>query len=396
MPPDEYRHTAQASLQETGQSLTAGPPPRSVDCSILMPVLNEASHIVASVAAMRSQRFAGELEFLVADGGSTDSTLEILETLAREDRRLRVLHNPRRIASSGLNAGLREARGRYVARMDAHTAYPEDYVALGVERLGLGGTRWVSGPPIATGNGTTSRAVALALRSRLGRGGSRKWASERDAVGQEYELDAGVFAGVWERETLLAYGGWDEAWVCNQDSEMAGRFIAQGERLVCLPAMAAWYVPRGTLRGLWSQYLRYGEFREKTAIRHPHTMRRSHLFAPALVVGSVGAAVAPGQHIRTALRIALCGYGILLAAAAAGVAHAAHERKEVLLVPPVLMVMHFGHGVGMLRGVARHGPPVSALARALGLRRLADRLAPEPERVFAPTLVDGSGASKGG
>ena len=49
----------------------------------------------------------------------------------------------------------------------------------------------------------------------------------------------GVFAGVWERETLLEYGGWDEGWARNQDSEMAGRFLARGERLICLPQMAA-------------------------------------------------------------------------------------------------------------------------------------------------------------
>src|ERR1700729_3145033 len=210
-----------------------------VDCSVLMPVLDEERQIAASVAAMRSQQFDGRMEFIVADGGSTDRTREILEQLAREDDRLRVLDNPGRIASSGLNVGLRAARGHWVARMDAHTRYPEDYVALGVDRLRRGGTRWVSGPPIATGNSPVSRAMALALRGPLGRGGSRKWASEPDAAENEYELDSGVFAGVWERSVLLAYGGWDEQWVCNQDSEMAGRFLAAGESLVCIPARAA-------------------------------------------------------------------------------------------------------------------------------------------------------------
>jgi succinoglycan biosynthesis protein ExoA len=375
-------------MQETGQSRTAGAAGGRVDCSILMPVLNEAAHIVASVSAMRNQRFDGTLEFLVADGGSNDSTREILSELAREDSRLRVFNNPGRIASSGLNVGLRNARGRWVARMDAHTEYPEDYVALGVQRLQHGGTRWVSGPPIARGRGRVSGAVTLALRSRLGRGASRKWASERDAGGEEYELDAGVFAGVWERETLLAYGGWDERWVCNQDSEMAGRFLARGEPLVCLPAMAAWYVPRDSLSGLWRQYLRYGEFRERTAVRHPHTLRRSHLFAPALVLGLVGAAIAPGRRIRAALRLALCAYSALLAGASLSVADAARDRTEVLLVPPVLIVMHLGHGVGMWRGAARYGLPLSALARIVGLGSVAARLTPRPEAVFAPSLGD--------
>ena len=136
----------------------------SVDCSILMPVLDEERHIVASVAAMRGQRFPGRLEFLVVDGGSSDRTPAILAELANEEPRMRVLENPRRATPSGLNLGLAHARGRWVARMDAHTEYPQDYVALGARRLELGDTSWVSGPAIPTGSGPVSRAVALALR----------------------------------------------------------------------------------------------------------------------------------------------------------------------------------------------------------------------------------------
>jgi len=92
-----------------------------IECSVLMPVLNEEHHIETSVAAMRRQRFDGELEFLIVDGGSTDRTMEIVADLARRDPRIRVLANPRRITASGLNVALGHARGRWVARMDAHT-----------------------------------------------------------------------------------------------------------------------------------------------------------------------------------------------------------------------------------------------------------------------------------
>lgn len=360
---------------------------RRVDrrCSVLMPVLNEERHIARSVDAMRKQRFDGELEFLVIDAGSTDRTRELLQELARVDPRIRVFNNPRRFAASGLNVGLRHATGRWVARMDAHTEYPDDYVLRGVERLAHGDTRWVSGPPIARGEGPVSRAVALALRTRLGRGGSRKWAAERSDREREYALDSGVFAGVWERETVLAYGGWDEAWLVNQDSEMAGRFLAEGEKLICLEAMGAWYVPRDSFRALWRQYLRYGEYREKTAVRHPHTMRRSHLLAPGLAVTSLVALAAP-RRLRRVARVGLGVYVGALGGAAASVAGSADQRGDVLRVPVVLAVMHFAHGAGALLGVRRHGPPLAALARVLGFSDWARRLAPPPEPVFAPSL----------
>ena len=77
----------------------------------------------------------GEIEFLFMDGRSEDRTKAILEEMAADDRRIRVLDNPQRRTTFGLNIGLENARGDYVVRMDAHTEYPPEYVAKGVERL---------------------------------------------------------------------------------------------------------------------------------------------------------------------------------------------------------------------------------------------------------------------
>ena len=152
---------------------------------------------------------------------------------------------------------------------------------------------WATAAPI--GQGPVSRAVALALNGSIDRGASRKWGRGGERDDSEFELDTGIFAGVWERGTLLDHGGWDERWPRNSDSGMAARFLARGERLICLPAMGGEYVPRDSLRGLWRQYLDYGEFRARTSRRHPQSMRASHLLAPAaLLTGTV--AVAGPRH----------------------------------------------------------------------------------------------------
>ncbi|MHB8658206.1 MAG: glycosyltransferase [Solirubrobacteraceae bacterium] len=361
----------------------------AVDCSILVPVLNEDRYIVKTVAAMRRQCFDGRIEFLLVDGDSTDRTPELLADLARDEHRIRILRNPRRSTPSGLNVGLAHARGRWVARMDAHTEYPDDYLRLGVQRLQQGGTRWVSGPQVPRGENAVSRAVTLALGGFLGRGSSRRWGhGARGGEGEEYELDSGVFAGVWERETLLAYHGWDERWLRNQDSEMAGRFLACGERLVCIPAMAALYTPRGTLIGLWKQYVQYGEYRTRTAVRHPHTLRRSHLLPPAVVLCSALAACGP-RNMRSAARAAVALYGSVLVGAGIRARSAARPSLDASLVPVVLAVMHFGHGTGMLRGAMRYGFPIAAIADLLGGRDADARPLPSPDPVYAPSL-DGS------
>ena len=359
----------------------------AVDCSILVPVLNEERFIEPMVTAMRAQRFDGALEFVFADGGSSDRTREILGELAREDPRLRVFDNPRGTVSSGLNVALREARGTWVARMDGHTVYPANYVADGIARLERGDSNWISGPQRARGHNAVSRAIELALESPLGRGGSRKWsppARGDGAPGDEFELDTGVFGGVWRRQTLLDYGGWDERWDKNEDSELAARFLRRGERLVCLPSMSADYAPRDTLRGLWRQYLDYGRFRALTARHHPASMRRSHLIAPALVVDGA-LTVAPGR-LGTLARLGCGVYAAALAVSGLQSARRSGRAADAVLVPAVLATMHGAHGVGELAGAAQYGPPWAALALAAGLRSAAERPALDARAVFAPSL----------
>ncbi|HXW57940.1 MAG TPA: glycosyltransferase [Solirubrobacteraceae bacterium] len=355
-----------------------------VDVSVLVPVLNEERNIRQTAAAMQAQRFEGTIELLFADGRSDDHTREILLELAREDARVRVLDNPRRGTASGLNVCLREARGDYVARMDAHTFYSDRYLAAGVDRLRRGDTEWVSGPAIPRPAGAVSRAVALALSSWLGRGGSRKWDEDADGA-RERELDSGVFGGVWLRERVLAAGGWDERWPVNQDSEMAARFLSDGARLVCLPEMAGHYVPRDSLRGLARQYFRYGFYRARTFRRHPASMRASHLIAPALSFAAIGAVLAP-RPARRAARAILAAYMACAAATAGDVARREGRRREGALMLVVLPTMHLGWGFGTLAGALRFGPPLGALARLAGRPTATPATADGLGQVHAPSL----------
>jgi len=330
----------------------------AVDVSVLIPVRNEAAHLRDVVAAMQAQQFDGVFELLFVDGRSDDGSRAILEALAAEDDRVRVLDNPRRRTPHALNLALRAARGRVIARMDAHARFPPDYLARGVERLEQGGVDQVTGPQLAEGDGRWSRRVALALSTRLGTGG----ADFRHSSDAEFEVDSG-FVGLWWRETLERLGGWDEEWLNDQDFELAARIRKSGGRIVCVPAMAAGYIPRDSLRALAEQYHRYGFYRVKTSLRHPETMRRSHVLAPGLVVTAAAAAIAP-RPVRRLARLGLGAY------AAAVLATSARERPpaDAAALPLVFVTMHVAWGVGFLRACATLGVPWAALTSAWGSR----------------------------
>lgn len=77
-----------------------------------------------ALASLREQTFC-DWELLAVDDGSTDATPLILADAAARDPRLRVLHRPHGGLVDALNAGLTEARGEFVARMDADDeSYP--------------------------------------------------------------------------------------------------------------------------------------------------------------------------------------------------------------------------------------------------------------------------------
>jgi hypothetical protein len=114
-------------------------------------------------------------------------------------------------------------------------------------------------------------------------------------------------------------------------------------------------------------------------------MRRSHLLAPSLVVTAAAAVAAP-RPVRRAARAGLVIYAAALAAAGATALRGTDDRRAAALVPVALATMHFGHGVGMLRGAVRHGAPVAAVARALGLPGATARFWPRPMPVYAPSL----------
>ena len=351
------------------------------DVSVLVPVLNEGRFIRETAQAMLAQRFDGEVELLFVDGASDDDTRAILLELAASEPRIRVLDNPGRKTPLGLNVALAAASGEYVARMDAHAWYPPDYLALGVARLRRGDADWVAGPAVPRPGSGWSRRVAIALASPFGQGGSRKWreGTEADTESEEFDLDTGVFAGVWRRELLERYRGWDPDWHANQDAELAARFLADGRRIVCLPAMAAEYAPRERLSGLARQYFRFGWYRAKTARRHPDSLRPQHLVAVGLTLTAAAGALGPRQLARPA-RAALAAYGLGLCGLSTRAARRAGAgASDAAALPLVFAVLHLGWGTGFVTSCAREGIPWAALS---GTMRRA--LSGGPESGTAP------------
>src|SRR4029077_20838015 len=86
--------------------------------SIVVPCRNEVRAIEPFLQSIVKQDLDGlQYEVIVADGMSDDGTHEILERTQEQHPHIRLIDNPSRIVSTGLNAAIYAARGDIVVRM---------------------------------------------------------------------------------------------------------------------------------------------------------------------------------------------------------------------------------------------------------------------------------------
>ncbi|WP_051608621.1 glycosyltransferase [Selenomonas sp. FC4001] len=85
--------------------------------SVLMPVYNAETYLYEAIISILNQSFE-DFEFLIVDDGSTDHSMDIVHKF--DDYRIKILHNDgNRGLVYSLNRGIKEAKGKYIARMDA-------------------------------------------------------------------------------------------------------------------------------------------------------------------------------------------------------------------------------------------------------------------------------------
>jgi glycosyltransferase involved in cell wall biosynthesis len=95
--------------------------------SVCMPVYNAEKHLAEAIASILGQTL-GDFEFLIFDDGSTDGSMEVLKHYAALDSRIRLFSRPNKGLVTTLNELIDQARGEFLARMDADDiALPERF-----------------------------------------------------------------------------------------------------------------------------------------------------------------------------------------------------------------------------------------------------------------------------
>jgi glycosyltransferase involved in cell wall biosynthesis len=333
--------------------------------SVIIPCRNEVRHIAAFLDSLLAQRLDSgcEIEILMADGMSDDGTREVLRQYSARAAQVRLIDNPGRIVSTGLNAAIRAATGEIIVRMDAHTVYARDYIRECVRALAESGADNAGGPWIAEGRGTVGRAIAAAFQSRFCTGGGKSHRAD-----YEGEVDT-VYLGCWRREVFDRVGLFDPELVRNQDDEFNFRLRRAGGRIWQSPRIQSSYTPRASLTALFRQYAQYGFWKVAVIRKHRALASWRHavpaLFVAFILLGALLAlsAAALGSYAAgVAIAGALAG-GLLLYATACIAASLAFVKSlgpgSLALLPLVMAIYHFSYGLGFLRGIVTRPPTAS-------------------------------------
>lgn len=331
--------------QPTPTESTLPPANGSLPLLTIIPCLNEATHIEALVNYLQQEAASTPMEIVIADGGSTDGTIEIIKRLAETHPNVHYLHNPKRIQSAAINLAVVTYGDKhdYLLRIDAHAHYPQGFCqSLKAEALATNAESVVVSMNTIGREGFQA-AAATAQNSKLGNGG----ASHRLQASDGRFVDHGHHA-LMRIDAFKAVEGYDESFSHNEDAELDTRLRKAGFRIWLTGRTSMDYFPRSTASALFRQYRGYGRGRIRNLLKHRDRPKLRQMLPVAVVPAILLLTVSPFYAIAALpffLWAIIClTYGSLLD-------YRTHAQPIIGLSGVAAMVMHTGWSLGFWQGL---------------------------------------------
>jgi GT2 family glycosyltransferase len=351
-----------------------GPDVPRTSVSVIVACRNEERFIGGCLESIVATDYPRNLlEVLVVDGMSEDATRSIVSSYSRRFPFVRLVENPRGIASTAFNVGIRMASGDAIMIMGAHNEYSTDYIPKSVEALHRYGADNVGGVirVIPRDSGLLAGALVRALSQRFGVGNSHF----RCENSEPRWVDT-VFGGCYRKEVFENVGLFNDGLVYNQDIEFNRRLRRAGGRILLVPDIVSYYYARSDLSAFWRHSFRDG-FWVVLSFLHAEGMPASlrHL-VPMIFVAALFGSGLLSLRISFFTGVLLAVAGSYLAASLAASAAIARRERDIrclLVMPLAFAALHFAYGFGSLAALGK------TVFSTSGWRRLSRRL-------FRPSL----------
>jgi succinoglycan biosynthesis protein ExoA len=262
---------------------------------------------------------------------------------------IRLIDNPGKIVPKGLNIALEQAQGEIIVRVDGHCLIRPDYIRHCVGYLTSENIVGVGGPMETIGETRISQAIALAMSSPFGVGGS----AFRTVRDRKMSVDTVAFPA-YRHETIREAGMFDEELVRNQDDEYNYRLREMGGRILMAPEIRSQYYSRGSLSSLWRQYFQYGYWKVRVMQKHPRQMSLRQFIPPVFVTTLVVLAfVSPFLLVASLLLALTVGAYLVANLTAAFLTASRNGWRYILYLPLAFSALHISYGAGFVVGLVK-------------------------------------------
>ncbi len=147
-----------------------------IKVSVIIPVFNTEKYINKCLSSLVNQTL-DDIEIICVNDGSTDNSLEIIEKIANNDARIKIINQEHKKQGAARNAGLRIAEGEYIGFVDS-----DDWIDLNYYEMLYDTAKKYDAD------------IALATNVRIGNGKTKKRleiTEEKTAVTLQEKIDIG-------------------------------------------------------------------------------------------------------------------------------------------------------------------------------------------------------------
>ncbi|MBL7085890.1 MAG: glycosyltransferase family 2 protein [Candidatus Cloacimonetes bacterium] len=252
--------------------------------SIIIPCRNEEKYIGTCINSIISSIPNDVVEIIVVDGDSTDKTSAIVQKLSSEFPIIKLMQNPSRTVPSAMNIAIKECKGNFILRLDAHTDYPPDYIQNCVSAMYETNAECVGGIVITiqNGNSLSAKIVQMLTTHWFGVGNSSFRLNPKP-----HYADTVPF-GFFKKSIFSRIGYFDERLTRNQDYEFNQRIIKTGGKVWLDPKIKVNYKNQPTVMGLLKQAFGTGKWNVWMWRVAPYSFKLRHAIPGFFAMGLIG------------------------------------------------------------------------------------------------------------
>jgi GT2 family glycosyltransferase len=316
--------------------------------TVVIPCRNEEHYIVSCIqSVLKSQLENILLDVIIADGISTDATLQLIQDNFSSQSNVQVLKNKSHYTPQALNLGIKQSKATYVMILGAHSVIAPDYIQKCIDAFEID-------PQIACTGGLLLNVsedelasnISVCMSSPFGVGN----ANFRTGAAAGF-VDTVAF-GIYKRSVFDIIGLFDEELIRNQDDELNFRLLKNNFKIYLRIDTSINYFVRSSFDKLYQQYLQYGYWKVYVNKKHQTvtSIRQLIPFFWVIYLCLLAAVMVLESFVHLVLP-ALIPLALYLLIATLVASKKAAGLKDLFQRVYIFLILHTSYGYGYLKGM---------------------------------------------